>query len=122
MSSHSEAFCLMKYRCEKCEHTETFWNARDGVTPFGVGCPLCDGHMLHILWRADKHEPKHLPTTGQGVFITTPPELRVVFARRRVESFNGTEFELQGLEKEQMITTLARSFQEDEPLLIRWSW
>ena len=35
---HAEAFCLMKYRCEKCGQAEVVWNSRDGVTPFIINC------------------------------------------------------------------------------------
>lgn len=42
---HAEAYCLMKYKCEKCGKTEILWNSRDGVTPFMIKCEKCDGHM-----------------------------------------------------------------------------
>ena len=35
---HAEAYCLMKYKCEKCGKTEILWNSRDGVTPFMIKC------------------------------------------------------------------------------------
>lgn len=43
---HAEAFCLMVYSCVDCGHTETIWNSRDGVTPFGTFCPSCDRPSL----------------------------------------------------------------------------
>ena len=35
--NHREAFCLMWYACP-CGHAERYWNSRDGVTPFMIGC------------------------------------------------------------------------------------
>ena len=51
---HAEAYCLMKYKCEKCRKTEILWNSRDGVTPFMINCEKCDGHMQHTDWNEDK--------------------------------------------------------------------
>ena len=54
--NHAEAYCLMKYKCEKCGTVETIWNSRDGVTPFIINCEKCNGHMQHIVSWDDKSE------------------------------------------------------------------
>lgn len=117
---HAEAFCLMTYQCQQCNRREVFWNARDGVTPFIVSCPRCGGEMQHINWNMDQRVLDHIPSKGQGVFVTLPPELRPVIARQRVKSFDGSEFELQGAEREEMIVNLAADMHEDEPFLFFW--
>lgn len=49
---HPEAFCVMKYKCEKCLSIEMIWNSRDGVTPFTIMCK-CGGCMEHVEWKND---------------------------------------------------------------------
>lgn len=118
---HGEAFCLMTYQCRACGHSEVFWNARDGVTPFGVRCDKCgEPHMRHVDWRADRYMPDYLPQAGQGVFITIPEELRIVVARRQVANADGTPYELQGQEREDMARKIAKAMHDGEPMLIRW--
>ena len=57
---HGEAFCLMWYRCDTCDHAEQVWNSRDGVTPFAMGCPSCGNASLqHVDWGSDEYAPKH---------------------------------------------------------------
>lgn len=60
---HAEAFCLMWYGC-KCGHRERIWNSRDGVTPFGMGCPSCGGSMSHVDWQKDILAPQHQLNRG----------------------------------------------------------
>ena len=61
--NHAEAFCIMKYHCEKCGKEELLWNSRDGVTPFIIGCSDedCDGHMQHADWHMDRCIPEYKP-------------------------------------------------------------
>ena len=74
---HIEAFCLMEYRCDDCGFTETYWNSRDGVTPFGRRCPECSGmNMLHHDWRSDVYAPDHIPKHGQGIWVDMPESLK----------------------------------------------
>jgi len=71
-----EAFCLMRYRCETCMHTEILWNSRDGVTPFSITCPECEkagrpltlsnGLMSHVDWDQDLCYPDYLPGKGES--------------------------------------------------------
>lgn len=119
-----EAYKLMTYQCEKCGVEEIIWNSRDGVTPFMVRCNNldCDGSMKHINWQADEFAPDYLPLKGQRVFITLPKELRVPVARRRVAGFDGTDYELQGREREAMVHDIEREIQPDEPMLITWPY
>lgn len=71
-----EAFMLMQYKCRDCGHTETIWNSRDGVVPFGCPCPTCGtGDMHHIHWDCDCYAPGHFPHRGQGVWIDMPRSL-----------------------------------------------
>ncbi len=44
--SAKEAWALMIYVCDHCQHKERIWNARPHVTPFGgIPCQLCGGDM-----------------------------------------------------------------------------
>lgn len=86
---HKEAFALMWYQCDKCDHLERFWNSRDGVTPFGgVSCPSCGskgllGGLQHILFHLDEHAPDHKPHPGQRVWRDgTDEEAREILRRR----------------------------------------
>ena len=117
---HQEAFCLMSYVCEKCSRRDVIWNSRDGVTPSVVSCSRCAGEMFHCYWPNDRRKPDHIPVRGQGVFNTLPQELRPVLARIRVAGCDGTRFELQGVEREEMIEGIANDFREGTPFLIRW--
>lgn len=85
---HAEAFCLMKYECEKCRREEIIWNARDGVTPFMIPCTsVCDGMMKHIHWHFDKLVPDYLPERGQRVFVDLTPQIKEVFTRANVRAW-----------------------------------
>jgi len=120
--NHAEAFCLMRYTCERCQHSEIYWNSRDGVTPFMCRCPACEeGNMVHSNWRQDQYAPDHIPTPGQGVWIDMPESLRRPVAAGRVKSFDGSEYELQGDERTDMIKHLTDAmFHPGEPWLIHW--
>jgi hypothetical protein len=83
--SSSDAWKLMIYRCDACDHQERIWNARPHVTPFGgVPCPNCFGPMTHAFFGSDTLEPFRWPQRGDLVFIDLPPELALIFARRRI--------------------------------------
>lgn len=68
---HAEAFCLMLYVGDKGGSRETFWNARDGVTPFG-GCPSRDGadELTHHDFAGDRFAPFHRPKAGARIFVS----------------------------------------------------
>lgn len=58
--NHKEAFCLMRYGCQDCNHRELIWNSRDGVTPFGTTCPSCGNlNFVHMDWHWDKLTPNY---------------------------------------------------------------
>lgn len=113
---HLEAFMLMRYRCEGCDHSEMFWNSRDGITPLGYPCPECAGDMIHVDWDEDCYAPEHFPLTGQGVWVDMPDSLKVVLARSLAYSFEGPEEQ-----REAFIDTIVRGFPPGTPWLIRWS-
>jgi hypothetical protein len=84
---HGEAFRLMHYAC-KCGHAEIIWNSRDGVTPFGLGCPSCGGaSLMHVNWREDVLAPDHKPYTGQRFFRDGTPEEALAIIERRIKRF-----------------------------------
>lgn len=85
---HAEAFCLMWYRCERCQHLERFWNSRDGVTPFGTQCPSCGQPTLqHAFFGSDKYAPDHKPPVGQKVWIDMTRERAEHFIRKRIKAY-----------------------------------
>jgi hypothetical protein len=79
--NHKEAFHLMRYKCKECSAYRVIYNTRDGVTPFGVPCPECNpgrlfdgGFMFHIQWHMDIYSPKHVPKSGELLFVGPPEE------------------------------------------------
>ena len=120
---HAEAFMLMLYSCQECDHSEILWNSRDGVTPFGIQCPKCNGiNMLHVAWEDDQYAPDHVPHEGQGVWIDMPQSLKrtLVLARLEVGRAHGYDVPSDPHEREQLIKAVMESFQPGEPWLIRW--
>jgi len=65
----AEGLCLMYYQCKKCGVRERLWNSRPRVTPFGISCAACKGHMLHVDWNRDEYAPNHRPSIGERIFI-----------------------------------------------------
>jgi hypothetical protein len=83
--SHGEAFMLMTYACD-CGHQETIWNSRDGVTPFGLGCPSCGQPTLrHVDRRCDAYAPGHKLHKGQRFWRDGTPDEAEAIMRRRIE-------------------------------------
>ncbi len=83
---HVEAFCLMRYQCERCGSSELLWNSRDGVTPFCIGCTHCEkGTMSHVDWRADLRVPDHVPWPGQRIFRDLTMDEAMKIAANRIE-------------------------------------
>lgn len=87
---HAEAFKLMAYACQ-CGHRETIWNSRDGVTPFGLGCPSCgDLTLRHADWHLDEYAPNHAPFKGQRFWRDGTPDEAEDIMRRRIERMKGS--------------------------------
>ena len=83
--NHIEAFCLMRYQCNRCTHHEIIWNSRDGVTPFGLACPSCgEATLFHVYFGLDKYAPDHKPWKGQKVWETMTEIQATALARRNV--------------------------------------
>lgn len=119
--THGEAFALMVYACDKCGFSQTYWNSRDGVTPLFCACPICKkSSMAHRDWNADRYVPNHIPEPEQGVWIDMPDSLKRPCAAAQIRSADGTEYELQGEEREEMIKNIVDDFRDGEPWLIRW--
>lgn len=100
--AHGEAFMLMSYACETCHHREAIWNSRDGVTPFGCGCPSCGETMYHVNWRSDQYAPDHKLRYGQKFFRDGRPDEAEAIMRRRIESLRD-QYPLSPDEEEQLI-------------------
>lgn len=84
---HAEAFCLMRYTCKLCQHSEIIWNSRDGVTPFGTSCPSCGEPTLnHSDFGSDKYAPDHKPHKGQRVWVSMTIERAEKLAKRMILS------------------------------------
>jgi hypothetical protein len=83
--NHGEAFMLMTYAC-KCGHREVIWNSRDGVTPFGLGCPSCGQPTLqHVEWGRDVYAPNHTLHREQRFWRDGTPDEAEAIMRRRIE-------------------------------------
>jgi hypothetical protein len=125
---HGEAFCLMEYVCQGkpttsadgtstrlqdgCGHRETIWNARDGVTPFAMACPKCNGDLQHIDWRGDRYAPTYQPYLGQGIWRDGTPDEAEAIMHRRIEASRGKPYELNAEEAECLVQA-ARTGDED---------
>lgn len=137
---HGEAFCLMTYECagttrggetiagvrhlhqsQGCGHRETYWNSRDGVTPFGANCPSCGSTLQHVNWRADRYAPDHQPHFGQGVWRDGTPDEAEAVMRKRIESCRGTPYECSKEEAEELIAA-ARSGDPDRCSEFQQGW
>lgn len=118
--NHAEAFCLMTYRCDSCLHLETFWNSRDGVTPFVViaRCRRCEGDMQHINFRSDVCAPDHIPFRGQGIFIDMPESLKRTVALLRVK--RGVEAGYPTPDPDGIVEEMITGFHVGEPWFTRW--
>ena len=85
--NHSEAFCLMSYRCRQCGLVERIWNSRDGVTPFMCCCRSCDGDMTHIDWHLDQCLPTYTPPKGSRKWVDETPEMLMAAAQAQVDKY-----------------------------------
>lgn len=89
---HNEAFALMWYAC-KCGHRERIWNSRDGVTPFGSGCPSCGDTLSHVDWNLDTAAPNHKLHRGQRFWRDGTNDEAAAIMERRIARAKGTEWE-----------------------------
>ena len=110
---HPSAYLLAEYTCEKCKAVEFIWNGRNGVTPFCVNCKSCDGMMQHTNWNKDRIIPDYIPPSGTRYFAELTHDRAKELAQKRVDSFNGSEFELMGDERDTMIEELTLEFLSD---------
>lgn len=118
--NHAEAFALMWYRCESCGHTERFWNSRDGVTPFGCGCPSCGQTLSHSDWQRDVYAPDHKLRYGQRFWRDGTPDEAEAIMRRRIDRLKNTHLGCDPKDEKELIE-YARSgegeFQKGWPML-----
>lgn len=111
--NYKEAYCLMQYQCDTCGHRELAWNSRDGVTPFGVGCPSCGETLSHTNFHADIPSPDHKPYSGQLVFRDGTIEESVAIVKARFDHFDETEYKISEDRKKEWLQEL-RSGTNDE--------
>ena len=83
----AEGLCHMQYQCQKCGKTETIWNSRPRVTPFGVNCTKCDGTMYHINWHLDRYDPNHQPKKGERIFVDWSIEACEKYRREYIDKY-----------------------------------
>lgn len=67
---HAEAFCIMPYECESCEHKTMIWNSRDGVTPFCAMCRGCEKAIMNHNMRAREARSSELPADVPYVWVS----------------------------------------------------
>lgn len=104
---HGEAFCLMWYACKQCGHRERFWNSRDGVTPFAMGCPSCSSYeMQHWHINQDEYAPNHKLHHGQRFWRDGTPDEAEAIMRRRIVLGRG-KYPL-SVAREKMLIAMAR--------------
>lgn len=86
---HAEAFRHMTY---VAKDDPSIWmrvyNARDGVTPFGMMHPRLDVELTHKPpWQLDQYDPFYVPQVGEYVWIDLDPEKAMQIAMERVEQW-----------------------------------
>ena len=69
---YAEAYCLMKYKCEKC-----------------------DRHMQHTDWNEDKRIINYIPKIGQRVFIDMPFDYYKIYCRVRAKMIKANMTKIQ---------------------------
>lgn len=110
---HREAFCLMQYGCSTCGHQEMAWNSRDGVTPFGIGCPSCGQTLNHVNFGRDIYSPDHKPHSGQIVFRDGTIEESIAIIKSRMLHFDKTEYRISEARKRAWIKELQDGVNEE---------
>lgn len=119
---HPEAFCLMEYHCQACGNIEIVWNSRDGVTPFIIDCPKCDGEAQHDNWNKDKRSPFHNLQPGQRYFVDCSKEEFIEAKRQMVEEYwegkDGAPPMKEMFEsKAQAVEELSKDFEPGQPTI-----
>ena len=121
---HAEAFNIMNYRCEACGNVEKLWNSRDGVTPFMIGCPKCNGTSQHVDWNADVKDPNFKPPKGMRVFVDLTKEKSLEYNLKRSREQWGSEAFAHLRERYKTPEALAQhstdGMREGEPDIIEW--
>lgn len=82
---HAEAFQLMLYK-SKDNYAIWFWNARDGVTPFGTSVNM--GEYTHAM---NEYEPQYygvLPPQAAYVWVSHTPDSWAEMQKRNYERFS----------------------------------
>lgn len=105
----AEAWALMWYACE-CGHRERIWNARPGVTPFGMGCPSCGKPSLrHADFGRDERAEHHKPHRGQRIWINLTMERAREYATKRVDATRAAGYPIpDGHTRESLIEHVAQ--------------
>ena len=86
---HAEAFRHMTYASKD---DPSIWmrvyNARDGVTPFGMLHPRLGVELTHKPpWQLDQYDPFYVPNVGEWVWIDLDPEKAMQLAMEKVEQW-----------------------------------
>lgn len=116
--NHPEAFCLMTYQADDGSETETIWNSRDGVTPFGL--TLRSGKPArHINWQGDVYAPNHVPKPGDRIFVDLTEERARQNALRMVNLH--PQYIPAGETAEKMVDLVVANHQPGAPDLIEVS-
>lgn len=110
-----DSFMLMNYYCEACGTVEKIWNSRDGVTPFMIDCAKCGEHMQHVNWNQDQRIPDYKPPKGSRYFAELTRDRAAELAKKRVDAFAGSEYELKPGTPEytEMVESLTADFLGD---------
>lgn len=111
---HREAFALMWYGC-KCGHRERIWNSRDGVTPFGYGCPSCGDVADHIQWQLDEYAPNYEPVRGQRFFRNGTSDEAVAIIEKRIKRFAAQGHEVPADVQEILLASARNGTDEFQP-------
>lgn len=86
---HAEAFRHMTY---VAKDDPSIWmrvyNARDGVTPFGMMHPRLGVELTHKPpWQLDQYDPLYVPQVGEWVWIDLDSEKAMQLAVEKVEQW-----------------------------------
>lgn len=117
----NDAFMIMTYECENCMHSEKIWNSRDGVTPFGMGCPECRETMQHVRWNEDVRDPDYKPQPNERIWIDMPKEHSQDIARLRYADARRSGMPMNGKTEEEIVQVIAKDIYQEghSPYCIR---
>lgn len=108
------AFCLMRYESKDGTSVEYIWNSQNCVTPFIIIAKDGKTEMSHTRWKLDEFKPNYILQPGDRYFGKITLEKAEEYAEKRMKSMDGSEYEVQGEQREEIKKSVIKSMLNDE--------